>query len=358
MTSNLFIGIDGGATKISAGFVRKQDDQTFMLEADAAASEVRYAPSFSGTFEPVPLETQLNESEIGEIKLSIDEERQGIAYAETCEAVLEILKQTNSLENIPIGIGMPGIKTKGRRGISVMNNGPRMPRFADVLNKRLTMAGLNAPNINTVGDDNYHCGLGECVSDNGNLKNVTNALYIGGGTGIADALILDGVPVHLDSIKNSFQKTWEIKTSDGQSVESLISQNGLMHQKAKALGSSVDQLEKDRIFPENFLKDDAELAGLLAKNLSWLIYYRILSFSQNFHKNVFEKIVLGQRLGSMLDADESLKEMVNDAVMKSIKKSEQLPKEIKDHYLTADFLFFSTLTEAPIIGAAASASSQ
>lgn len=356
MNADLYIGIDGGASKISAGIVRKSANQTFRLESDAVSVEVRNAPSFSKTFASVPINVQLNEHESGQYNLSIEEERQAIAYAEACEAALSQLQQQASIEYIPIGIGMPGIKTPDNQGIAVMNNGPRMPRFTDVINKRLLMAEVNTSIIKELGDDNYFCRLGECKSEHGSLRDVGTALYIGGGTGIADALILDGAPVPMDSVKDRFQKTWELSSTEGSSIESLISQNGLMKMKADALGSSVEQLEKDGIYPDEFLKDDPELSKSFAKNIAWLIHYRILSFSQNFSQKVFEKIVLGQRLGTMLAEIIPLQKIVTDSVNNAVKGSNELQSEIKNHYLDSDFLVFSNLTEAPIIGAAAAVS--
>ena len=356
MTSNLFIGIDGGATIVSAGLVSKNENNIFSLDSEPVSVAIRDCPSFSFQFSPVSMDTQLDEHASNSLNLFIEEERQGIAYAQACESVLSQINAGTPLNDIPIGIGMTGIKTEDKNGISVMNNGPRMPRFLDVLNRRLSMAEFPAREIKILGDDNHYCGLGEIFSEKGSLKNVTNALYIGGGTGIADAIVLDGKLVNFETVQDRLKKTWEIIHPDGQSVESLISQNGLMQIKADALKMSVDQLIEKRMFPETFLQDDKKLAETFASNLSWLIHFRIVAFGRHFNQKVFDKIVLGQRLGNMLDSNEKLWMLIRDMTSNRISESEEIISKMKTHYLNSDFLILSTLTEAPIIGAAAAVS--
>lgn len=349
-----FIGIDGGATKISAGIVRKFDTDNYGLESEPVFVGVKNCPSYSRDFSPVSIERQLAAHESDSLQISIEEERQGIAYAEASESVLFNLSEGTSIEKLPIGFGMPGMKTKDRRGISVMNNGPRMPRFLNVLNRRLTMAHLPVSNIETIGDDNNYCGLGEFYSIDGALRNVTNGLYIGGGTGIADAIVLDGKPVPFETVENRLEKTWKISTPGGVSIESLISQNGLMKLKADATGKTVHQLEDKGIFPESFLNEDDEISALFVSNLAWLFHYRISTFANKFNQRVFDRIVMGQRMGLMLEHNTELFESIQGRIITSISDSADLSRELKDHYLNSDFLKTSTLIHAPIIGAAVS----
>lgn len=356
MTPNLFIGIDGGATKVSAGLVSKNENNFFTLDSDPVSVSIRDCPSFSSQFSPVWMDKQLHEHSSKSLNLSIEEERQGIAYAEACESALSQINALMAVNDIPIGIGMPGIKTEDKIGISVMNNGPRMPRFLDVLNRRLLMAEFPAREIKILGDDNHYCGLGELFSENGSFTNVKNALYIGGGTGIADAIVLDGKLVNFETVYDRLEKTWEIVHPEGQSLESLISQNGLMKIKANALNISVDQLIEKRMFPEVFLQDDMDLAEAFASNLSWLIHFRLATFGERFSQKVFDKIVLGQRMGHMLNSNDSLWMVVQEKTRNRITDSSKLNPKIKDHYLNSDFLILSLLTEAPIVGAAVAAS--
>lgn len=356
MTPKHFIGIDGGATKVSAGLVSKNENNFFTLDSKPVSVTIRACPSFSSQFYPVSMDTQLDEQSTNSLNLSIEEERQGIAYAEACESALSKINAVTPLKDVPIGIGMPGIKTENKSGISVMNNGPRMPRFLDVLNRRLSMAEFPIRQITILGDDNYYCGLGEIFSEKGSLKNATNALYIGGGTGVADAIVLDEKLVNFETVQDRLKKTWEIMQPNGQSLESLISQKGLMEIKANTLNMSVDQLIEKGLFPEVFLQDDLELAESFASNLSWLIHFRLATFGEMFSQKVFDKIVLGQRLGHMLNSNDSLWTVVQEKTRNRITDSSKLNPKIKDHYLNSDFLILSLLTEAPIIGAAAAAS--
>lgn len=355
---NYFIGIDGGATKISAGIVRKVDSLTYTLDSEPVAVEIKKCPSFSQEFQPVSIERQLDEYDSGSHQLSIEEERQGIAYAEACELVLSKISELKPIDDLSIGLGMPGMKTGDNQGISVMNNGPRMPRFLDVLNRRLSMAEFPARKIKMLGNDNNYCGLGEVFSENGLLRNIKNGLYIGGGTGIADALVLDGKLVPFESVKNQFKRTWEISNQDSVSIESLISQSGLMNLKAKTTGQSVSELEKNKIFPDSFLGIDEEITSTFLSNLAWLIHHRICTFAGNFKQSMFDRIVLGQRLGIMLNKKPDLLKTVIKNVKAAISDSSNLNQDVKNHYLNSDFIKTSNLIHAPIIGAAVDADRQ
>ena len=251
MNYNL-IGIDGGATKVSGAIIKQINQNSFDLASDVTTVLIKDCPFYSTDFKPVEIDAL-------QVSLSNEEERQGIAYVEACEKVVTDLIEQNQIENPNIGIGMPGLKTDNLRGIQFMNNGPRIPSILDVLEHRLAMAEIKHQPIVRLGNDSDYCGLGEFYSPNGSLRAVTNAYYIGGGTGIADVIVLDGKPVPFDEVQVWMKKTWDLKNENGISLETLISQQGIINQYAEQTGKSVIELENDGIFPAKILKENKEI---------------------------------------------------------------------------------------------------
>lgn len=350
----VLIGIDGGATKVAGGIIAQKEDGSFVLASEVVKVKYRSCPSFSADFHPVQNAIQLQELSSNNINLSIEEERQGIAYAEACESVIIELLNNCGAEKAKIGIGMPGTKTADKRGITVMNNGPRMPRLLDVLERRLDMAGMDHVTLMELGNDNTYCGLGELHAKTGMLKNTTHALYIGGGTGIADAIVLDGQLVPFDDISDWMPRTWQLQNDNNVSYEHLISHLGIMEQYVAMTTKNIHELKVERIYPDSILKNNKELASSFISGLAGLILERIQLLYK--HKNVeFDKIVFAIRLGSLFQENKELYNQVKSTVLNSIADSDVLNKNAKQIYLDHEFMSISLLEHAPIIGAGVAA---
>ena len=350
----ILIGIDGGATKVAGGIITRNEDDAFVLANDVFKVKYRACPSYSPDFHPIQIAIQLQELSSNDLNLSIEEERQGIAYAEACESVIIELLNNCVAEKVKIGIGMPGFKTNDKRGITVMNNGPRIPRLLDVLERRLDMAGADHVPLYQLGNDNDHCGLGERYAKEGMLKNTTHALYIGGGTGIADAIVLDGQLAPFDDISDWMPRTWQLQNDNNVSYEDLISHLGIMKQYAAMTAKSIRELKIERIYPDSILKNNEELASSFISGLAGLILERIQLLYK--HKNVvFDKVVFAIRLGSLFQENKELYNQVKSTVLNSIADSDVLDKNAKQIYLDHEFMSISLLEHAPIIGAGVAA---
>ena len=283
MVNRQLLGIDCGGTKVlaqSASF----DSETGLVSPGEFHLEVNYSdsPNWNPNFIPIHLDLQRQEFSERNIFLTEPEMDQGDVIVETIQNV--IFKS----ESDSIGLCFPGIKND--RGVVIMANGPRIP---DLLER--------IPEIDTLYNDSDCCVVGEWKSTIGKMKNAKNSVYIGGGTGIADGIILNGELIDFNE-RDDVIRSWELIMENGQSVESCLSPKGMIDQwnfsnKHKVI--TLDQLSKNENSKLIFNK------AIIA--FSYLIQNRIQFFRSN--NSIIEKIVLGQRLG-MFMADSKLRSMV------------------------------------------------
>ena len=283
MVNRQLLGIDCGGTKVlaqSASF----DSETGLVSPGEFHLEVNYSdsPNWNPNFIPIHLDLQRQEFSERNIFLTEPEMDQGDVIVETIQNV--IFKS----ESDSIGLCFPGIKND--RGVVIMANGPRIP---DLLER--------IPEIDSLYNDSDCCVVGEWKSTIGKMQNAKNSVYIGGGTGIADGIILNGELIDFNE-RDDVKRSWELIMENGQSVESCLSPKGMIDQwnfsnKHKVI--TLDQLSKNENSKLIFNK------AIIA--FSYLVQNRIQFFRSN--NSIIEKIVMGQRLG-MFMADSKLRSMV------------------------------------------------
>ena len=380
MNEWMIIGIDGGASKVN-GWLIERDEKTgrFSLGQKQVYREYREHPDFDQGFQPLPITDQLDEAAIGP-----REERQSRVWIETCASVITELVRASSRPVI-VGIGMPGLKTSDGRGIRALANGPRNPWFTERLEERLRDAKirLSLP-IARLGSDADYCGMGEELGVSGSFTGSMNALYLGGGTGVADALKLNGHLVPFDSIKNWMAKSWELKTSDGLSAERYISAKGIQACYARYSQVSMEELDDAGIYGHQILsravegenaagecleKVTEELAMLLFERLTtlysgWRAYYDFVNpareqlLSTHSHQGtLLDRIVIGQRLGDLLNESKKTewlwKPLLQKLGSRVLAETDVL---FVDHYcrdgqFRPEIIHLSTLRDAPALGA-------
>jgi predicted NBD/HSP70 family sugar kinase len=384
----IIIGIDGGASKVSAHIVEAADDgKSFTFGNHYSAQEYRDYDDFQTDFKPIELPTQLEQIKNNNIMLTPEEIKQAKAYYHAFSDTISDLVKLTKTEHLIIGIGMPGIKTTDKRGIAAIANGPRMPHFAREIEQKLLVAGIAlATPITKLGSDADYCGIGEEYAENGAFRNIKNAYYLGGGTGAADALKLHGNLIAFDDCKSWIAKTWEMSDENGRSMETYCSANGIQSLYSAYAGISQSELNKNKIYLEQILKlaannDKAATTTwqIVSKNLAGLLFERIntiyygwensFSFinqnkppliSNHIYKNtLLDKIIIGQRLGKILDiplAREYLLKPLLKNLSELVNKSESLNEHAKAHYLKSGkfdskIIITSHLNEAPALGA-------
>ena len=382
------IGIDGGATKAAGGIIQfDSETQSFSLRGHVSPCNYHHFSSFKNDFAPVDLTIQLEESENENMMVTDLEKIQGKGIVDACADVITTLYQKSNQLPLLIGIGMPGLKTGDQRGIFVMKNGPRIPRFSDKLEEKLEQRGISLlVSIQRLGSDAEYCSFGEEYGQGGLFKNIRNGYYLGGGTGAADGLKLNGALVSFDQSKAWIAKTWEMKNEVGISIENYVSAKGIQALFSTYSNISMEQLEDEKIYLNEILQRaiDGEEHAIkvwedVISNLSCLLFERILtiysgwqgsftlthSTQRMFKKNhqyrgtLLERIVIGQRLGELFAspaAEEFLLQPLCNKLGELILNSASLPMNAKEHYLYSqkfnlNLFKISRLREAPILGA-------
>jgi len=376
------IGLDGGATKVS-GWQIEQTSKGFVLGSNHSEKTYSKFSSFDSEFTPVDIQTQLNEVK-SSISLTEAEKQQGQAFI---DAFVDTISELNTGTPMLIGIGMPGLKTDDKRGISAMANGPRMPTFCNDLEQALSEIGIKLnSSIHRLGSDADYCGFGEEYSNDGLFKSVTNSYYLGGGTGTADALKLNGKLLPFNETKSWLLKSWEMKNIDGIALERFASASGIQTIYSQYSGQSIKSLNTNYIFPNIILeraiqKEEAALNTFsdISLNLAELLFERIEtiysgwkepfglinpnreppSSNHPFLKIILDRLIIGQRLGAILEASKGsgiFWEPLVYHIGNLINKSNRLDSIAKAAYLNIDklnsnLIHVSLLRDAPALGA-------
>ncbi|MBD3226339.1 MAG: hypothetical protein GF313_16540 [Caldithrix sp.] len=385
MESNiLIIGIDGGASKVSAWPV-EFDQKKRMFSLGDHKGEISYGtiPGYLPNFKPVPVTGQLQERDNNDFQISDDEEQQGAVYVEACAQAIENVIKGQEDKKLLIGIGMPGLKTPDQRGIEVVANGPRIPQYCDLLEERLRIQGIELANpIKRMGSDADYCGIGENFSSDGLFRDIDHGYYLGGGTGVADAMKLNGELVPFDQAKSWIAKTWEMKNRQSVSLEKFASAGGIQSLYAQKAGRSVSELNEAGIYPMQIAelaeKDDEAAVQTfveVVENISDLLFERISTLYagwQNLFDFVnaskplpnkehpyqglhFQRIILGQRLGELFASDSGsgvLAQPLVHSLQKKLNGSTHIKNsDIAEYRDIAKYIKTSKLREAPALGA-------
>jgi len=349
--NRIIIGIDGGATKISGALIKQIDENTFTIFGDTYTTFHTENPIYDLQFQSVELNIQNEDTNNPNLKIS--EEKQGLAILENFENLITDIIGHLKGKKPWIGIGIPGIKSKNKRGVVVAQNGPRIPRFLDILEHRLTLNGFKYHPISKLENDSDCCGMGELFGESGSFREIKNGIFIGLGTGVSDAILLNGSLISFDNIESWMPKTWQLKNREGIPIESIISYKGLINQYSALKNIPFPKLVNEKNFPEKFLKSENTnvIKSKFIETMSHLILQRIESlFSKklNYH---FDKIVLGLRFVPLLNEIPELLKDISDSVKHRITNSSILNQVSKNYYLENDTIVVSKLPHAPVIGA-------
>ena len=223
-------------------------------------------------FIPKPIGDQRIEYSEGHICLTDTEIKQGNIVIET------VTKAISELNSNSIGLCFPGIKNKD--GIVVMANGPRIPDFK----KRIK-------EIDAIYNDSDCCVIGECHSTIGKLQDAENCIYIGGGTGV-DGIVINGEIIDFNVV-HDVKRSWELLTQTGETVESYLSPAGMIERYNRSSGNNISTILE--------LSQQKDFIHVVKRLWRHLVFSSITEF--NFLNRiilVFQKIVIGQRLGSYL----------------------------------------------------------
>ena len=292
MNNPLLLGLDGGATKILAQTCTIDPRSSLIIpKEEYHESDYRDSHKFNSGFIPIDLAQQKKEAKENNYSFSDQEINQSASVIETIVKVIESSAKEKTISKV--GLCFPGIKTANYDGISIMANGPRNINMLSMINKMLKPKLDSKISIKSIYDDSECCVIGEWKSSIGKLRDCENAIYVGGGTGIADGIILNNKIVDKD-----IERSWELIMPSGESVEQCLSLGGMLSQWNKEKEKSIKaiiSLFDHAISGDNFANNIIEKA---AKAFDFLIDKRIEFFQS--HNSKPEKIVIGQRLGNLL----------------------------------------------------------
>jgi len=292
MNNPLLLGLDGGATKILAQKCTIDPRSSLIIpKEEYHESDYRDSHKFNSGFIPIDLAQQKKEAKENNYSFSDQEINQSASVIETIVKVIESSAKEKTISKV--GLCFPGIKTANYDGISIMANGPRNINMLSMINKMLKPKLDRKISIKTIYNDSECCVIGEWKSSIGKLRDCKNAIYVGGGTGIADGIILNNKIVDKD-----IERSWELIMPSGESVEQCLSLGGMLSQWNKEKEKSIKaiiSLFDHSISGDNFANNIIEKA---AKAFDFLIDKRIEFFQS--HNTKPEKIVIGQRLGNLL----------------------------------------------------------
>ncbi|MBE77254.1 MAG: hypothetical protein CMG41_05900 [Candidatus Marinimicrobia bacterium] len=326
MSNKLFLGLDGGATKILAQTC-DFDSKSTLITPNGKYIEYSYNESnnFDSTFKPTSLLQQQKEAKKNKYKFSKEEEKQSSSIIDTIVKIILTSVKNNKISHV--GLCFPGIKTTNFDGISIMANGPRSIDMLSQLNQKIKAKLGHRLLIKTIYDDSACCVIGETKSSTGKLKNCKNAIYIGGGTGIADGLILNNKLIDFKN-HSGIKRSWELIMPNHESVEQCLSLGGMINQwnSTKYIPvSGIIELFNHARSGNNFANNIIVKA---AKAFAFLIEKRIKFFQS--HNTKPEKIIIGQRLGNIVSDRNNL---LSKQILKNY--TGQIPIEISTDRRTA-----------------------
>tara|TARA_X000000950_G_scaffold238914_1_gene291220 strand:- start:2085 stop:3032 length:948 start_codon:yes stop_codon:yes gene_type:complete len=273
--NDYLIGIDCGASKVLLQSAKINSSRTIISKGQYFKEYVYSShPDWDPSYRPIPLDVQIKENNNKSILIRKAERKQGDIIVKLLQDIIE------NISGSQIGICFPGIKDD--YGVTILANGPRIPELLTRLNK-----------VDTLYNDSDCCITGEMVSDIGRMNDIHNGIYIGGGTGIADGILLDGKMINLNNDKNP-KKSWELVLPQGVNVESCLSPGGILKNhnlKYKTKITSLKELSDSQYYEETL--------STAITAFDYLLQDRLKFFQR--HKTEIEKIVIGQRLGQFLN---------------------------------------------------------
>ena len=292
MNNHLLLGLDGGASKILAQTCTIDPRSSLIIpKEEYHESDYRDSHKFNSGFTPIDLAQQKKEAKENNYSFSDQEKNQSVSVIETIAKVIESSVREKQITQV--GLCFPGIKTANYDGISIMANGPRNINMLSMINKMLKPKLDRKISIKTIYNDSECCVIGEWKSSIGKLRDCKNAIYVGGGTGIADGIILNNKIVDKD-----IERSWELIMPNGESVEQCLSLGGMLSQwnneKEKPIKAIVSLFDH-AVSGNNFANSIIEKAE---KAFAFLIERRMEFFQS--HNSKPEKIVIGQRLGNIV----------------------------------------------------------
>lgn len=236
------LGVDLGASRV----------RCYQVLPDYSLGEIRAEREFS-PFAPPAREFQLQNG--------AHSKAEQLAAQERVERIAETINEClNGLERpeATLAVAAPGLKNEARDSIVVSVNGPRI----EALTTRL--AELTGLPCGPLGDDSVMAALAEQVAPGGQLREVSNAYYVGPGTGLAEAILQDGRWL----ISGDYSRAWELGLETGLRGQAwLADPHGSRQRLLGLIELRLDEFTLERVVLGQRLSGQHEVADWLAQQL-------------------------------------------------------------------------------------------
>ncbi len=347
------MGVDVGATKVRAVSVLSGRGGRYEVVRRSGRLAYPDAPDFR----PVGLSFQLEDRDRGRVRLSETERRRGAQIIATVARA--VCRVTSPEFEARVGLCVAGLKDSRGAGVLVCANGPRMPQFSDDLKEQLDR--LHRPRVRPcipLSSDGFCCGLAEDAWQRGRFRTVDNAYYAGAGTGLAEAVKMDGAVLSMDEVSDWFPKAWQLTSGSGKPAEASVSASGLVRTYARAIGHPGGASSSTlRPLTAAARGDVAAREALLQWAHDWagFLMRRVMLWNRGAAGNL-QRVVLGQRAGSAL-AEPALRAFFRGPLEHELVgmlggRAGLAADYLVSGRLRAGFLMASRWMEAPAVGAA------
>lgn len=272
-----WIGVDGGATSVKVGAARR-GEHGWELAGLVRERTHRPVPGF----QPVA-RVAAAASPPGELEQRAAARR----VNDTAALVARFVKGAGGPS--VLAVALPGEKTRDGRGVFWARNAARDHEFLDELEARLAQdrVRLAAPVFGLFSDADC-AAYGEQIAAGGGLAGVRWGWYLGGGTGLAEACVLDGQVTPLSRLGAGVPRAWERAFSPRASFEDALS--------VRAINARAGGPAEERV-----LTSDAAHAALCeaVEALAEWVLVRTAGL-QELSGVRAERVVVGQRLAQIL----------------------------------------------------------
>jgi len=347
--SMLAIGVDGGASGVRALAVCRRADG--LLEAAGEVARCDHEPFDATDF--VAQRAEAADPRLADVEIEAARER----VRATADVVAAAADAAKGSRRIALGICWPGQKSADGRGIVVMRNGPRDPAFLDQLEPELAARGIElAAPIPRLASDGVTGALGERWAALGGMRDVLNALYFAGGSGLAESLLVAGRVRALDELTPPVPKAFELRIPAWRTTLKDLDRGLAVYEDVLSPGRwsppashvhRVRQMGEARghVDWSIAVRHDPERTSSTLHMAAMALVRYIQDRMQRLREQagvVPERAVVGARLGALIAMPET-REMLHDRIVEHLRAAG----------LPDDFVRASTLLEAPCFGAAA-----
>ncbi len=240
----LCIGVDGGATGFRVGCVVPDADGGLQIRGDLQRGLWPTDANF------VPLTIGEQRAQLGCLRRIPGERELEKAWVQGLAGVIRELSGQQVFGALQLGIALPGQKDERGRGVLVMAHGPRLPEFSSALEKELDLG--DKLHLCALGSDGQDAGGGEEWGQEGAFWGQPSALYLGLGTGLAEAVKLDGKLLSAQTLAGYSAPPWEAQLSgvacaEQGTIEQAVSLGAIQGRLEAARGPGLRPLDAARM---------------------------------------------------------------------------------------------------------------